>query len=112
MLVKGLADTALKTANSGYLTRRLVDVVQDFVVVKDDCGTFDGLEVKALNDGGKIIEDIGSRVLGRVTAEDIQDPNSDEILVYRNQIIDEEIADKIVSAGVQKVKIRSVMALC
>ena len=107
---KGLADTALKTANSGYLTRRLVDVVQDFVVVKHDCETLDGLEVKALNDGGKIIEDIGSRVLGRVTAEDIQDPNSDEILVYRNQIIDEEIADKIVSAGVQKVKIRSVMA--
>ena len=107
---KGFADTALKTANSGYLTRRLVDVVQDFVVVKHDCETLDGLEVKALNDGGKIIEDIGSRVLGRVTAEDIQDPNSDEILVYRNQIIDEEIADKIVSAGVQKVKIRSVMA--
>jgi hypothetical protein len=107
---KGLADTALKTANSGYLTRRLVDVVQDFVVVKHDCETFDGLDVQALNDGGKIIEDIGSRVLGRVTAEDIQDPNSDEILVERNQIIDEEIADKIVSAGVQKVKIRSVMA--
>ena len=101
---KGLADTALKTANSGYLTRRLVDVVQDFVVVKHDCETLDGLEVKALNDGGKIIEDIGSRVLGRVTAEDIQDPNSDEILVYRNQIIDEEIADKIVSAGVQRSK--------
>ena len=63
-----------------------------------------------MNDGGKIIEDLGARVLGRVTAEDIQDPNSEEILVHRNQIIDEEIADKIVSAGVQEVKIRSVMA--
>ena len=107
---KGLADTALKTANSGYLTRRLVDVVQDFVVVKHDCETIDGLEVSALNEGGKIIEDIGARVLGRVTAEDIQDPNSDEVLVPRDQLVDEEIADKIVSAGVQKVKIRSVMA--
>ena len=106
---KGLADTALKTANSGYLTRRLVDVVQDFVVVKEDCGTFDGLVVKALNDGGKIIEDLGSRVLGRVTAEDIQDPNSEDVLVHRNQVIDEEIADKIMSAGVQEVKIRSVL---
>ena len=105
-----MADTALKTANSGYLTRRLVDVVQDFVVVKEDCETFDGLIVKALNDGGKIIEDLGARVLGRVTAEDIQDPNSEEILVHRNQIIDEETADKIMSAGVQSVKIRSVMA--
>ncbi len=107
---KGLADTALKTANSGYLTRRLVDVVQDFVVVKHDCDTIDGLDVTALNEGGKIIEDIGARVLGRVTAENIQDPNSDEILVPRNTLVDEEIADKIVSAGVQKVKIRSVMA--
>jgi DNA-directed RNA polymerase subunit beta' len=107
---KGLADTALKTANSGYLTRRLVDVVQDFVVIKHDCDTVDGLEVTALNDGGKIIEDIGARVLGRVTAEDIQDPNSDEVLVPRNVLVDEEIADKILSAGVQKVKIRSVMA--
>ena len=107
---KGLADTALKTANSGYLTRRLVDVVQDFVVLKHDCGTTDGLVVKALNEGGKIIEDIGSRVLGRVAAEDVQDPNSDEILIHINEMIDEDVAEKLTSAGVQSVKIRSVLA--
>jgi len=107
---KGLADTALKTADSGYLTRRLVEVVQDFVVMIPDCGTEDGLDMKAINEGGKIIEDLGTRVLGRVTAADIQDPNSDEILVARNVLIDEELADKIMSAGVQSVRIRSVLA--
>ena len=107
---KGLADTALKTANSGYLTRRLVDVVQDFVVMKHDCGTTDGLVVKALNEGGKIIENIGDRVLGRVSAEDVQDPNSDEILIHIGDMIDEDTAEKLTSAGVQSVKIRSVLA--
>jgi DNA-directed RNA polymerase beta' subunit len=107
---KGLADTALKTANSGYLTRRLVDVVQDFIVTAYDCGTEDGMILKGLNEGGKIIENIGDRVLGRVTAENIMDPNSGEILVARGEIIDEDISDKINSAGVQSIKIRSVLA--
>jgi DNA-directed RNA polymerase beta' subunit len=107
---KGLADTALKTANSGYLTRRLVDVVQDFIVTAYDCGTEDGMILKAVNEGGKIIENIGDRVLGRVTAENVMDPGSGEVLVARGEMITEEIADKINSASVQSIQIRSVLA--
>ena len=107
---KGLADTALKTANSGYLTRRLVDVVQDFIVTAKDCGTRRGMEITSLIEGGEIIEHVGERVLGRVAAEDILDPYSDECLVERNGMLDERAIEKIVQAGVERVKIRSVLA--
>jgi DNA-directed RNA polymerase beta' subunit len=107
---KGLADTALKTANSGYLTRRLVDVVQDFIITAGDCGTLGGMDVSSLIEGGEIIEHVGERVLGRVAAEDILDPYSDEVLVPRNGMLDEKSVDKIVQAGVETVQIRSVLS--
>ncbi len=107
---KGLADTALKTANSGYLTRRLVDVAQDCIITEDDCGTLDGIEVSALMEGGEIIETAGERILGRVVLEDIQDPFTGEILVKANQEIDETLAEKIDRAGIEKIKIRSVLS--
>ena len=107
---KGLADTALKTANSGYLTRRLVDVVQDFIVTARDCGTQDSMEISSLIEGGEIIEHVAERVLGRVAAEDIYDPYSDEILVARNEMIDEAACERLVQAGVDRVQIRSVMS--
>jgi DNA-directed RNA polymerase subunit beta' len=106
---KGLADTALKTANSGYLTRRLVDVSQDCIITEEDCGTIDGIEVFALVEGGEIIETAGERVLGRVTLEHIKDPFTGEILVHSNQEIDEALAEKIDKAGLEKVLIRSVL---
>jgi DNA-directed RNA polymerase subunit beta' len=106
---KGLADTALKTANSGYLTRRLVDVSQDCVTSEEDCGTLTGIEVEPLVEGGEIIQKVGDRVLGRVALEDIRDPYTDEILIYANDEIDEENVAKIDNAGLTKVKIRSVL---
>ena len=106
---KGLADTALKTANSGYLTRRLVDVVQDMIITAHDCGTSAGVEVTSLIEGGEVIEHLGDRVLGRVTAEDILDPYSDEVLAARNSTLDEAIVERVVQAGVERVTIRSVM---
>jgi DNA-directed RNA polymerase subunit beta' len=106
---KGLADTALKTANSGYLTRRLVDVVQDTIITAKDCGTMAGMEIRSLIEGGEVIEHVGERVLGRVAAEDILDPYSDEVLVPRNGLIDEAVVDKIVQAGVDRLRIRSVL---
>ena len=106
---KGLADTALKTANSGYLTRRLVDVVQDFIVTAKDCETQDSMEISSLIEGGEIIEHVAERVLGRVAAEDIYDPYSDEILVGRNEMIDEAACARLVQAGVDRVQIRSIL---
>jgi len=106
---KGLADTALKTANSGYLTRRLVDVAQDAIITEQDCGTLDGLLVSALTEGGEIIEHIGDRILGRVALEDILDPVTGEVLVPANNEIDELLVKKIDDAGLEKVKIRSVL---
>ncbi len=106
---KGLADTALKTANSGYLTRRLVDVAQDCIITEQDCGTVDGIYVNALMEGGEIIEPAGERVLGRVALEDIKDPFTGEILVHANQAIDEALAEKIDGAGIESVNIRSVL---
>ncbi len=106
---KGLADTALKTANSGYLTRRLVDVAQDCVITEYDCKTIDGIYMTSLVEGGEIIERIGDRILGRVSLEDIVDPLTGEILVHRDQAIDETAADKINDAGIERVKIRSVL---
>ncbi len=106
---KGLADTALKTANSGYLTRRLVDVAQDCIITEDDCGTIDGIFVSALMEGGEIIETAGERVLGRVALEEIRDTFTGELLVEENQLIDEALAKKIDDAGIEKVNIRSVL---
>ena len=106
---KGLADTALKTANSGYLTRRLVDVAQDCIITEEDCGTIDGIYVSALMEGGEIIETAGERVLGRVTLEDMKDPFTGEILVSANQEIDEALAEKIDGSGLEQVGIRSVL---
>ena len=106
---KGLADTALKTANSGYLTRRLVDVAQDSVIMEMDCGTLDGIYVSALVEGGEIIETAGERVLGRVALEDIEDPFTGEVLVKANQEIDEALAEKIDKAGLSRVLIRSAL---
>ena len=106
---KGLADTALKTANSGYLTRRLVDIAQDVIVSEEDCGTNDGIIVSALVEGGEIIQPLEERVLGRLSAEDIRDPVTGEIIVSFNEEIGEEQAKDIVEAGVDRVKIRSVL---
>ena len=106
---KGLADTALKTANSGYLTRRLVDVSQDAIVSEYDCDTTRGIEITKLTDGGRVIEELGERILGRVALEDIVDPYTDEIIVYSNEMIDEEKVELIKKAGIDRVLIRSVL---
>ena len=106
---KGLADTALKTANSGYLTRRLVDIAQDVIVTEEDCGTTDGILVSALLEGGAIIQPLEERLLGRLAGEDIRDPVTGEIIVSFNEEIDEEQAKAVVEAGVDRVKIRSVL---
>ncbi|MFH1488623.1 MAG: DNA-directed RNA polymerase subunit beta' [Pseudomonadota bacterium] len=106
---KGLADTALKTANSGYLTRRLVDVSQDTVITIEDCGTVDGIWATSLVEGGEIIQRVGDRVLGRVALEDIYDPVNGEILVGANEEIDEEKVQKIQNAGLERIRIRSVL---
>ena len=104
---KGLADTALKTANSGYLTRRLVDVSQDCVVVEEDCGTERALEMKAIVQGGSTIASLGERVLGRTTAEDIVDSKDNSILIEAGTLLDEPMIAQIEAIGIQAVKIRS-----
>jgi DNA-directed RNA polymerase subunit beta' len=106
---KGLADTALKTANSGYLTRRLVDVTQDLVITEDDCHTSDGIYVSSLVEGGEIIEPLEERIYGRIAAEDIKDPLTKEVIVRKNQEIDDNLTQKIIEAGIDRVKIRSVL---
>jgi len=106
---KGLADTALKTANSGYLTRRLVDVAQDAIITEQDCGTFDGILVSSLTEGGEVIEHLGDRILGRTALEDVLDPVTSEVLVEANQAIDEALVDKIENAGIERLRIRSVL---
>ncbi len=106
---KGLADTALKTANSGYLTRRLVDVAQDAIITEYDCGAMDGITLGALVEGGEIIEPMGERILGRVALDDIPDPFSGNMLVHANEEIDEGKVKLIENAGIDKVKIRSVL---
>ncbi len=106
---KGLADTALKTANSGYLTRRLVDVSQNAIVSEFDCGTAKGIELGHLTDGGRIVETLDERILGRVVLEDVVAPYTDEVIVYANEVVDEEKAERIKEAGVDRVKIRSVL---
>ncbi|HMI90350.1 MAG TPA: DNA-directed RNA polymerase subunit beta' [Polyangiales bacterium] len=106
---KGLADTALKTANSGYLTRRLVDVAQDMVITEYDCETLDGVETGALEEGGEIVQNLGERILGRVALEDIVDPITGEVLVAATGEIDEDGARKVEEAGIEKIVIRSVL---
>jgi DNA-directed RNA polymerase beta' subunit len=106
---KGLADTALKTANSGYLTRRLVDVAQDVIISEPDCGTTDGITVTSLVEGGEIIQLLEERILGRIAVEDIKDPFSKELIIKKNHEIDEEITQRIIDAGIDRVKIRSVL---
>jgi len=106
---KGLADTALKTADAGYLTRRLVDIAQDVVVNEDDCGTINGLEQSAIKDGEDILESLKDRIIGRYTLERVKHPITGEIIVDVNEEITEEIADAIEEAGVEKVRVRTVL---
>ena len=104
---KGLADTALKTANSGYLTRRLVDVTQDLVITEDDCGTANGFAVKALVEGGEVIEPLRERILGRVTGEDLVDPETQETVIFSGSMLDEDMVDLIDKLGIDEVKVRT-----
>ena len=106
---KGLADTALKTADAGYLTRRLVDVAQDVVIFLDDCGTINGIEVTALKKEEKVIERLADRILGRTAQEDVYDPETDELIVEVGQEINEEKAHTVEKAGIESVRIRSVL---
>jgi DNA-directed RNA polymerase subunit beta' len=106
---KGLADTALKTANSGYLTRRLVDVAQDMIIRAEDCGTQDGLELGPLVESGEVIEAIGERILGRVALHDVKSPIDDSIIVRAGEEIDEAKVQRIDEAGIERVDIRSVL---
>ncbi|MBL4764380.1 MAG: DNA-directed RNA polymerase subunit beta' [Colwellia sp.] len=106
---KGLADTALKTANSGYLTRRLVDVAQDLVVTNHDCGTTDGLMMTPLIEGGDVVEPLRERVLGRVVCDDVLIPGTEEVLLPRNTLIDETLCDVIEANSVDQIKVRSII---
>src|SRR4029078_9644429 len=106
---EGLADTALKTADSGYLTRRLVDVAQDVIISEPDCGTLDGIEARAIVESGEIIEPLRDRIMGRVTLERITDPFTGEVIIDVNEEITEDKASNIQDAGIEKVKIRSVL---
>jgi len=106
---KGLADTALKTANSGYLTRRLVDVAQDAIITEQDCGTIDGIEVGSLTEGGEVIEQLGDRILGRTALDDVIDPVNGDVILEANQEITEELVEKVEEAGIERMRIRSVL---
>jgi DNA-directed RNA polymerase subunit beta' len=106
---KGLADTALKTADAGYLTRRLVDVSQDIIINETDCGTLRGIRMLALKDNEDVIESLEDRIIGRVSMHEIHDPISDELLCESNQLIDEKIAKKIAETSIEEVEIRSVL---
>jgi DNA-directed RNA polymerase subunit beta' len=106
---KGLADTALKTANSGYLTRRLVDVAQDCIITEPDCGTVDGIKVRAIIDAGTVVAPLAIRILGRTAAEDVKDPATGNVVLKAGTLITEPEVEKVVSASVQELKIRSVL---
>ena len=106
---KGLADTALKTANAGYLTRRLVDVAQDVVITETNCGTERGIIVRPVVDGGNVIVSIGERILGRTVQENVINPETGEVIVEKGTLVDENIAEAVQKAGVEQVKIRSVL---
>ena len=104
---KGLADTALKTANSGYLTRRLVDVTQDLVVIEEDCGTSNGINMKALVEGGEVIEALRDRILGRVTAAEVVHPETQETLFESGKLLDEDAVEEIERLGIDEVRVRT-----
>ena len=106
---KGLADTALRTADSGYLTRRLVDVAQDIIVREHDCGTTEGIEIEDIKDGNQIIEKLHERLIGRYALHDIVNPTTGELIVDNDTLITPDIADKIIDAGIDKVEVRSVL---
>jgi DNA-directed RNA polymerase subunit beta' len=106
---KGLADTALKTANSGYLTRRLVDVAQDCIITTEDCGTTAGINVRAIIDAGTVVASLGTRILGRTTAEDVRDPTTHKVIVKKGTLLEEPQVEAIVTGGVQELRIRSVL---
>jgi DNA-directed RNA polymerase subunit beta' len=106
---KGLADTALKTANSGYLTRRLVDVTQDLVVTEEDCGTHDGSLMRAIVEGGEVIESLRDRILGRTAAEDVLHPETRDVLAQAGDMLDEDLIDALEAAGVDEVKVRTAL---
>ena len=106
---KGLADTALKTANSGYLTRRLVDVAQDSIISEQDCGTDDGISIQAVVDAGQVIVPLSQRALGRTAAEDVTNPETGEVIIQKNELIEERQAELIASSEIQELKIRSVL---
>ena len=109
---KGLADTALRTADSGYLTRRLVDVSQDVIIRDDDCGTTDGLEIFDIKDGNQVIEGLHERLLGRYLCEDLVDEKTGDVIVPKDTMMRDEEADKIIEAGIEKIKIRSSLNCC
>jgi len=104
---KGLADTALKTANSGYLTRRLVDVAQDIIIMEEDCGTLRGIQISSLVEAGEIIQPLGERILGRTALEDVIDPFTNQVLVKANDLIDEDLVESIENSGIESIMIRS-----
>ena len=106
---KGLADTALRTADSGYLTRRLVDVSQDLIIREDDCGTHDGIEVEEIRDGNQVLEKIDERLVGRYLIEDLYNPETKELLCDTNTMITDDLAKKIMDCGITKVKVRSIL---
>ena len=106
---KGLADTALKTANSGYLTRRLVDVTQDLVVTEEDCGTHDGQVMRAIVEGGEVIESLRERILGRSAADDVLHPETQEVVTKAGEMFDEDMIDALEAAGVDEVKVRTAL---
>src|SRR5438552_1005465 len=106
---KGLADTALKTANSGYLTRRLVDVAQDCIIFEEDCGTTRGLTMRAVVDGGDVIEPLSERVLGRTALDDVVDALNGSVIVKAGELIDEVKVEQIDKAGIEELRIRSVL---
>jgi DNA-directed RNA polymerase subunit beta' len=106
---KGLADTALKTADSGYMTRKLVDVAQDVIVVEEDCGTLNGIEVHAIMQGDEELVPLAQRILGRTAVDDIRDPRTGEIIVAAGYEIDEKVVEKVRRAELESVKIRSVL---
>lgn len=106
---KGLADTALKTADAGYLTRRLVDVAQDVVISEEDCGTLRGIPISALKDNDEVVEPLSDRIIGRMSLYDVYDPITNELLVKAGDEITDEIADKIEATSIETVEIRSVL---
>ena len=106
---KGLADTALRTADSGYLTRRLVDVSQDLIIREDDCGTHDGIEVEEIRDGNQVLEKLDERLVGRYLVDDLYDPETKELLCDTNTMITDDLSKKIMNSGITKVKVRSIL---